>query len=71
MKANAAALLFAVLSMACAAPEPDFQSDNPRSLLGKPAPKLSVQNWLNTGGKALSLESLRGKVVVLDFWAFW
>lgn len=26
--------------------------------------------WLNTGGVDLSLEDLRGKVVVLDFWTF-
>lgn len=26
--------------------------------------------WLNTGGKDLSLEGLRGKIVILDFWTF-
>jgi thiol-disulfide isomerase/thioredoxin len=28
------------------------------------------RNWLNTGGKSLDLESLRGKIVLLDFWTF-
>lgn len=41
------------------------------SLVGKKAPELKVGQWLNTGGKALSLSSLKGKVVVLDMWAFW
>src|SRR3954451_18396798 len=26
------------------------------------------RNWLNTGGKQLGLEELRGKIVLLDFW---
>ena len=27
-------------------------------------------DWLNTGGRALTLESLRGKIVLLDFWTY-
>ncbi len=27
-------------------------------------------DWLNTGGQRLSLEALRGKVVLLDFWTY-
>ncbi|MCC3764727.1 redoxin domain-containing protein [Glycomyces sp. TRM65418] len=34
------------------------------------AAPLEGRGWLNTGGKRLDLESLRGKVVVLDFWTF-
>ena len=41
------------------------------ALEGKPPPALQVKDWMNTGGKALSWEDLRGKVVVLDFWGTW
>ena len=27
-------------------------------------------DWINTGGHALTLESLRGKIVLLDFWTY-
>lgn len=27
-------------------------------------------DWINTGGRALTLAELRGKVVVLDFWTY-
>ena len=27
-------------------------------------------DWINTGGESLSLESLRGKVVLIDFWSY-
>ena len=44
---------------------------NPSSMVGKHAPSLKVSAWRNTKDKALSLSSLKGKVVVLDFWAYW
>ncbi len=35
------------------------------------APELRAQGgWLNTGGRSLSLQQLRGKFVLLDFWTF-
>ncbi|WP_347177321.1 NHL domain-containing thioredoxin family protein [Glycomyces sp. L485] len=34
------------------------------------AAPLVGRGWLNTGGRSLDLERLRGKVVVLDFWTF-
>ncbi|MCA9290416.1 MAG: TlpA family protein disulfide reductase [Phycisphaerales bacterium] len=36
---------------------------------GKPAPKLTIAQWSGTPGA--DLESLKGKVVVVDFWATW
>lgn len=42
---------------------------DPKSLLGKRAPALQVTEW--TGSDPQTLESLRGKVVLLDFWATW
>lgn len=34
------------------------------------ASELVGRNWLNTGGETVTLEDLRGKIVVLDFWTF-
>ncbi|GAA1797999.1 thioredoxin-like domain-containing protein [Luedemannella flava] len=34
------------------------------------APELRGRGWLNTGGRDLTLNDLRGKIVVLDFWTF-
>ncbi len=35
----------------------------------KPAPEIKAEKWINTD-KALTLESLKGKVVVIEFWTF-
>ena len=36
-----------------------------------PAPPLPAGlDWINTGGKALTLQDLRGKLVLLDFWTY-
>ncbi|GAA1030291.1 redoxin domain-containing protein [Virgisporangium ochraceum] len=34
------------------------------------APEFKGRGWLNTGGRALTLASTRGRIVVLDFWTF-
>jgi thiol-disulfide isomerase/thioredoxin len=39
-------------------------------LSGLRAPELTGRGWLNTGGRALSLADLRGKIVIVDFWTF-
>ena len=46
------------------------QPHAPRAASRVRASALSGRGWLNTGGEQLSLESLRGKIVVLDFWTF-
>lgn len=39
------------------------------ALLGEAAPEISVKHWLQ--GEAATLSSLRGRVVLLEFWATW
>ncbi|MBO4205854.1 NHL domain-containing thioredoxin family protein [Micromonospora echinofusca] len=34
------------------------------------APELKGRRWLNTGGRDLTLQDLRGRITVLDFWTF-
>jgi thiol-disulfide isomerase/thioredoxin len=38
-------------------------------LIGQMAPDLSIQTWINGG--PVTLEALRGRVVLLEFWATW
>lgn len=42
--------------------------DELRALEGKPAQELSVEQWR---GDSTTLAALKGKIVVLDFWATW
>ncbi|HXH06542.1 MAG TPA: redoxin domain-containing protein [Vicinamibacterales bacterium] len=42
---------------------------DPESLVGKPAPALKATEWVDA--KPLTLAALKGKVVMLDFWATW
>jgi thiol-disulfide isomerase/thioredoxin len=42
-----------------------------QDLVGKPAPELEVAGWLNADGKEITLKSLRGKMVLVEFWATW
>ncbi len=39
-----------------------------RAEIGKPAPEISGQNWLNS--RALTIAELKDKVVLLEFWTF-
>jgi thiol-disulfide isomerase/thioredoxin len=39
------------------------------ALIGKPAPDFPKSDWLNS--EPLTWQALRGKVVLLDFWAIW
>jgi thiol-disulfide isomerase/thioredoxin/Leucine-rich repeat (LRR) protein len=40
-------------------------------LEGHVASPLAVENWYDTSGRKLTLDHLRGKVVLLDFWGVW
>ncbi len=47
-----------------------WESDKQQlSLLGQPPPPLPAETWLNS--QPLNLAGLKGKVVVVDFWAPW
>lgn len=48
----------------------DAAAKTQAALIGKPAPALTF-TWSNREGGLASLEALKGKVVVLDFWATW
>jgi thiol-disulfide isomerase/thioredoxin len=39
------------------------------SLIGETAPEILVKHWINS--EPLSLEALRGQVLLLEFWATW
>ena len=60
-------------SLSLSAAEPALEGSNVRAALnalqGKPAPELQLNGWINS--KALNLKQLKGKIVVLDFWATW
>ncbi len=48
-----------------------YESKRPadlRAMEGKPAPKLTTAEWI---GEPQNLADLKGKVVVVDFWATW
>ena len=67
-----------VLALALASPllaSGDFPREKPNpakaALEGKAPPELQVDGWMNTGGAPMDWASLKGKVVVLDFWGTW
>jgi thiol-disulfide isomerase/thioredoxin len=48
-----------------------YEEDRPenlRAMEGKPAPSLTVKDWI---GAVQEVAKLKGKVVVVDFWATW
>ncbi len=53
---------------ASAARAPHAAGRTPDRLVGKPAPAFTLKDL---DGKPVSLEGLKGKVVVIDFWATW
>lgn len=61
-----AALLVAVLAYALLKPAPDTTTGGP--LVGHPAPEFTLRSLDN---QTVSLASLRGKPVLLNFWASW
>jgi cytochrome c biogenesis protein CcmG, thiol:disulfide interchange protein DsbE len=71
------ALLFPLLALTAAGcgpttPTPDSAanaSGDKHALIGQPAPDFTLES-LNGQGK-VSLASLKGKVVIVDFWATW
>jgi cytochrome oxidase Cu insertion factor (SCO1/SenC/PrrC family) len=46
-------------------------ADVKNSWEGKPLPDFKMQDVLNTRAGAITPAQLKGKVVLLDFWAFW
>jgi cytochrome c biogenesis protein CcmG, thiol:disulfide interchange protein DsbE len=56
-----------------AAPSPDLENSDERFAInemhGKRSPEWKLSGWLNS--PALQLPELKGKIVVLDFWATW
>ena len=42
---------------------------NLMGLIGKPAPEILAKKWLNS--RAIKVNRLKGKVVIVDFWATW
>jgi thiol-disulfide isomerase/thioredoxin len=62
-----AALAFAGIGPRAAADDKEKEEVSP--LVGKPAPNLKGDFAIN--GEPVSLSDLRGKIVVLDFWAVW
>ena len=69
--ASCVALLFAWTVAAADAPAPEASKVRAEldAMQGQPAPVLELSNWIN--GKPVQVSDLKGKIVVLDFWATW
>ena len=61
-------MLMLSLFLASQAPLPEMIPLDHKTLLGRTAPSFELQK---EGGGTLKLESLRGKTVVIAFWASW
>ncbi|MBG30286.1 MAG: hypothetical protein CMI31_09845 [Opitutae bacterium] len=68
-----ACLAFAFNTVNLVADAPRLEDGKTRDILnnmqGKQAPELALREWMNS--KPLDLKTLKGKIVVLDFWATW
>lgn len=64
-------LTFVLTAMALEAPKPEASKVRADldAMQGEPAPALQLDKWMN--GKPAQLADLKGKIVVLDFWATW
>lgn len=64
---------FSLVVTSLRADAPQLENSRVRTQLdemqGKPAPKLALKDWINS--KPLTLKDLKGKIIVLDFWATW
>lgn len=63
-----AAMWAAVLLGGAFRPHPSAGQGKPQPLAGAPAPALTVSSW---EGQPVTLESYKGKAVMLNFWASW
>ncbi len=74
-----ALLLLAAVTLAAAPAQDTFKRERggpndatKNSWEGKAPPALEAESWKNTpGDKPLEWKSLRGKVVLIDMWAYW
>ncbi len=63
-----AALIFVWIRSDPAGPQAGAAGAAPRGKVGSPAPKMVLKDL---AGNVVSLEDLKGKVVLVDFWATW
>ncbi len=71
-RAPRTATLVLVAALAASLGSAGCRSSSPALEVGDPAPALQLQTLLQApAGVSPTLDSLRGKVVILDFWATW
>lgn len=78
MKTLTLSALLLALAGSAAAQADDFRRERKDAtrafkdaLEGQAPPALDLTGWMNTDGKPLTWDALRGKVVVIDFWGTW